>query len=71
MIPIPLNWEILKGLMHAIGEITRVLCEEGILKRPKCKYCGSYHVVNYGHSKDTGVQRLRSKDCNKTFMDTT
>jgi putative transposase len=36
----------------------------------KCKYCGSYHVVRFGRSKDTQMQRLICKGCGKTFMDT-
>jgi transposase-like protein len=34
----------------------------------KCKYCGSYHLVRYGHSKE--LQRLLCWDCGSTFMDT-
>ena len=39
-------------------------------KLRKCKYCGSYHVVRFGRSKDTHMQRLLCQDCKRTFMDT-
>lgn len=34
----------------------------------KCKCCGSYHVVRYGHSKE--LQRFLCRDCGSTFMAT-
>ena len=33
----------------------------------KCRYCGSYHLVRYGHSKEP--QRLLCRHCGSTFMD--
>ncbi len=33
----------------------------------KCKHCGSYHIVRFGHNKQR--QRLLCRDCGHTFMD--
>src|SRR4030042_214576 len=39
-----------------------------IIEPTKCKYCGSFHVVKYGHKK--GIQRILCRDCHHTFEDT-
>jgi len=55
--------ELKKGL-----EMAKAIIEK--IEPRKCKYCGSYHAVRFGRSKDTQLQRLLCRDCNKTFMDT-
>ncbi len=37
--------------------------------RPCCPYCGSSHVIKYGHKDEK--QRFLCKDCRQTFMHTT
>lgn len=61
------HWQYIRGVLDGTKEMERVLMQEGILKTPKCKYCGSYHVVRFGHSKQ--MQRLLCHDCGHTFMD--
>jgi putative transposase len=54
------------GIFERAWKIAKMVIESEQPRR--CKYCGSYHVVRYGHSGQ--VQRLLCRDCGKTFMDT-
>jgi transposase-like protein len=54
------------GIFERAWEITKMVIESE--KPRRCKYCGSYHVVRFGHSNQ--VQRFRCRDCGKTYMDT-
>jgi putative transposase len=49
-------------------KMVKVITE--MIQPRRCKYCGSYHVVRYGRSRDTQIQRLRCQECGHTFMDT-
>jgi len=49
---------VTEGTMNIINEINQPT---------KCKYCGSYHIVRFGHSKHR--QRLLCRACGHTFMD--
>lgn len=49
--------------------MTREIIEREFQSR-KCKYCGSYHIVRFGRSRDTQIQRLKCQNCKRTFMDT-
>ena len=42
---------------------------QGVKERieTRCKYCGGYHIVKFGHFK--GVQRWWCKDCKRKFVD--
>jgi transposase-like protein len=48
------------------GMVNKMIQQE--FEARECKYCGSYHVVRFGHSKQ--MQRLLCQDCKRTFMDT-
>jgi putative transposase len=54
----------MRGIEKA-SEVARAIMET--IKPRKCKYCGSSNVVRFGHSKKS--QRLRCKDCGRTFLD--
>lgn len=52
--------------IERIAKMTQQMVEQEFNPR-KCKYCGSLHVVRYGHKKQ--FQRLLCRDCGHTFMD--
>jgi putative transposase len=63
--PIGDVWSFLQGVTKGSEEMQKAIeAEHPIL----CKYCGSSHVVRYGHSKH--IQRFLCRDCHHTFMDT-
>lgn len=53
-----------KGILYIMGDSVVERIESAT-----CKYCGSFHVVRFGHRKHT--QRLLCRDCGHTFEDTT
>jgi transposase-like protein len=59
----------IQGWEYKVERITKKVREmvEQEFQLRRCKYCGSAHVVRYGHSKYR--QRLLCRDCKHTFMD--
>jgi putative transposase len=56
----------MKRRKERVIEVARALVK--IIEPRKCKYCGSYHTVRYGRSRQ--IQRLRCLECGHTFLDT-